>query len=34
MGVERALMFRSGVGDMREMFEGDVRFSAQFGVEV
>ena len=34
MGVERALMFRSGVADMREMFEGDVRFNAQFGLEV
>jgi phenylalanyl-tRNA synthetase alpha chain len=34
MGVERALMFRSGVADMREMVEGDVRFAAQFGTEV
>jgi phenylalanyl-tRNA synthetase alpha chain len=34
MGIERTLMFRHGVADMREMVEGDVRFSAQFGVEV
>jgi len=34
MGIERSLMFRNGVGDMRDMVEGDVRFSRQFGVEV
>jgi phenylalanyl-tRNA synthetase alpha chain len=34
MGVERALMFRHGVADMRDMVEGDVRFSSQFGMEV
>jgi phenylalanyl-tRNA synthetase alpha chain len=34
MGVERTLMFRNGVGDMREMVEGDVRFTRQFGMEV
>ncbi len=33
MGVERTLMFRNGVEDMREMVEGDVRFSAQLGME-
>ena len=27
MGVERTLMFRNGVKDMRDMVEGDVRFS-------
>jgi phenylalanyl-tRNA synthetase alpha chain len=32
MGVERTLMFRNGVGDMREMIEGDARFSRQFGM--
>ena len=32
MGIERALQFRSGVGDMRDIVEGDVRFTA-FGVE-
>lgn len=31
MGVERTLMFRNGVANMRDMVEGDVRFSAQFG---
>ena len=34
MGVERALMFRNGVQDMRDMVEGDVRFSEQFGMVV
>lgn len=33
MGVERTLMFRNGVSDMRDMVEGDVRFSLAFGVE-
>jgi phenylalanyl-tRNA synthetase alpha chain len=33
MGIDRALMFRSGAADMRDLFEGDVRFSAAFGVE-
>lgn len=30
MGVERALMLRHGIADMRDIVEGDVRFSAQF----
>lgn len=30
MGIERALMLRHGIADMRDMVEGDVRFSAQF----
>jgi phenylalanyl-tRNA synthetase alpha chain len=34
MGLERTLMFRNGVEDMRDMVEGDVRFSLQFGLEV
>ncbi|MFE1666053.1 phenylalanine--tRNA ligase subunit alpha [Microbacterium sp. P02] len=34
MGIERGLMFRSGVQDMRDMAEGDVRFSEQFGMVV
>jgi phenylalanyl-tRNA synthetase alpha chain len=32
MGVERTLMFRNGVEDMRDMIEGDVRFSRHFGM--
>ena len=28
------LMFRHGVEDMRDMVEGDVRFAAQFGMEI
>ena len=34
MGVERTLMFRHGVTDMRDMVEGDLRFTRAFGVEV
>jgi phenylalanyl-tRNA synthetase alpha chain len=34
MGLERALMFRHGVEDMRDMFEGDVRFTTAFGMEI
>lgn len=34
MGIERTLMFRNAVADMRDMVEGDIRFSEQFGVEV
>jgi phenylalanyl-tRNA synthetase alpha chain len=34
MGVERTLMVRHGVRDMRDMVEGDVRFTRAFGVEV
>lgn len=34
MGIERTLMFRNGVADMRDMVEGDIRFSQGFGVVV
>ncbi|MEO6200701.1 MAG: phenylalanine--tRNA ligase subunit alpha [Cryobacterium sp.] len=34
VGVERALMFRNDVKDMRDMIEGDIRFSQQFGMTV
>ncbi|WP_394250290.1 phenylalanine--tRNA ligase subunit alpha [Arthrobacter pityocampae] len=34
MGIERALMFRNEVIDMRDMIEGDVRFSEHFGMEI
>ena len=34
MGVERTLMFRHDVTDMRDMVEGDVRCATQFGMEV
>ena len=33
-GIERALQLRNGVSDMRDMVEGDVRFSGQFGMAV
>ncbi|MDR0625826.1 MAG: phenylalanine--tRNA ligase subunit alpha [Bifidobacteriaceae bacterium] len=34
MGIERTLMFRNGVQDMRDMVEGDVRFSMNYGVGI
>ena len=34
MGIERTLMFRNNVQDMRDMVEGDVRFSQGFGMVV
>jgi len=34
MGIERTLMFRHGVEDMRDMVEGDVRFTLAFGTEI
>ena len=34
MGIERTLMFRNEVPDMRDMIEGDIRFSEHFGMEI
>jgi phenylalanyl-tRNA synthetase alpha chain len=34
MGLERTLMFRHGIEDMRDMVEGDVRFALAFGMDV
>lgn len=34
LGTERTLQFRHGVKDMRDMVEGDVRFTLPFGMEV
>lgn len=33
MGLERTLQFRNGLTDMRDMVEGDVRFTEPFGVQ-
>ncbi|ATE56512.1 phenylalanine--tRNA ligase subunit alpha [Actinosynnema pretiosum] len=33
MGLERTLQFRNGIPDMRDMVEGDVRFTQPFGTE-
>ncbi|HEY2765679.1 MAG TPA: phenylalanine--tRNA ligase subunit alpha [Pseudonocardiaceae bacterium] len=33
MGIERTLQFRNGISDMRDMVEGDVRFTSAFGME-
>lgn len=34
MGVERTMMFRNNVAHMRDIAEGDVRFSQQFGMVI
>ncbi|GAA5153501.1 phenylalanine--tRNA ligase subunit alpha [Nocardioides marinquilinus] len=34
MGIDRTLMFRQGITDMRDLFEGDVRFTTTFGNEL
>ena len=34
MGIERTLQFRGDLNDMRDMVEGDIRFSQQFGMVV
>jgi phenylalanyl-tRNA synthetase alpha chain len=34
MGIDRTLMFRHGVEDVRDLFEGDVRFTTAFGTEI
>ncbi len=34
MGLERTLMFRHGITDMRDIVEGDVRFTRTFGMEI
>lgn len=34
MGIERTLQFRNDMNDMRDMVEGDIRFSRQFGMVV
>ncbi|CAA9365484.1 MAG: Phenylalanyl-tRNA synthetase alpha chain [uncultured Nocardioidaceae bacterium] len=34
MGIERTLMFRNGIEDMRDIVEGDIRFTLPFGLEV
>ncbi|MBO0853924.1 MAG: phenylalanine--tRNA ligase subunit alpha [Nocardia sp.] len=32
MGLERTLQFRNGISDMRDIVEGDVRFTQPFGI--
>lgn len=34
MGIDRTLMFRHGIEDLRALFEGDVRFTTAFGSEL
>jgi len=34
MGIDRTLMFRHGLEDLRTLFEGDVRFTTAFGSEI
>ncbi|MDX6200885.1 MAG: phenylalanyl-tRNA synthetase alpha chain, partial [Frankiales bacterium] len=31
IGLDRTLMFRHGIADIRDLIEGDVRFSLAFG---
>ncbi len=33
LGIERTLQFRNGLPDMREIIEGDVRFTVPFGIQ-
>ncbi|MDP3892207.1 phenylalanine--tRNA ligase subunit alpha [Nocardioides sp.] len=33
-GIDRILMFRHNIEDLRDVFEGDVRFTSAFGVEI
>jgi len=33
-GIDRMLMFRHGIADLRDVFEGDVRFTRAFGSEL
>jgi len=34
MGLDRTLMFRHGIADMRDLVDGDIRFTLPFGVEL
>ena len=34
MGIDRSLMFRTGLSDLRTLFEGDVRFTSAFGSDL
>ncbi|GEP34009.1 phenylalanine--tRNA ligase alpha subunit [Nocardioides szechwanensis] len=34
MGIDRTLMFRHGLEDLRALFEGDIRFTTAFGTEL
>jgi phenylalanyl-tRNA synthetase alpha chain len=33
-GIDRMLMFRHNVEDLRDVFDGDIRFTQPFGVEI
>ncbi|HET6152446.1 MAG TPA: phenylalanine--tRNA ligase subunit alpha [Marmoricola sp.] len=33
-GIDRMLMFRHGISDLRDVFDGDVRFTSAFGSEL
>lgn len=34
MGIERGLMFRYGIADLRQLADGDIRVNTQFSVEI
>ena len=33
-GIDRMLMFRHGIEDLRDVFDGDVRFTSAFGTAI
>jgi phenylalanyl-tRNA synthetase alpha chain len=33
MGIERTMMFRNNAADMRDILDGDIRFTQAFGME-
>jgi phenylalanyl-tRNA synthetase alpha chain len=33
MGMERTMMFRNNAADMRDILDGDIRFTQAFGME-
>ena len=34
LGIERALMLAHGINEIRDTYDGDVRFSRAFGMEI
>jgi phenylalanyl-tRNA synthetase alpha chain len=34
LGIERALMLAHGINEIRDTYDGDVRFSRAFGTEI
>ena len=34
LGIERSLMLANGINEIRDTYDGDVRFSRAFGMEI